>query len=117
MAVGDKHSPPYAITTATRTLSHRPWARNARDGVYLGFRAFFGRLSYAVQAAAFAVVHGLTGFAATPRSPQAILGIRLHQAGIPAVLLLAGFFVFKALNTITPESARRNREVLREKGW
>jgi hypothetical protein len=29
MAVGDKHSPPYAITTATRTLSHRPWARNA----------------------------------------------------------------------------------------
>ena len=94
-------------------------ARTGRrdDGVYLGFRAFFGRLSYAVQAAAFAVVHGLTGFAATPRSPQAILGIRLHQAGIPAVLLLAGFFVFKALNTITPESARRNREVLREKGW
>jgi GPH family glycoside/pentoside/hexuronide:cation symporter len=94
-------------------------ARTGRrnDGVYLGFRAFFGRLAYAVQAAAFAVVHGLTGFAANPRSPEAIVGIRLHQAGIPAVLLLVGFVVFKALNTITPESARRNRELLQEKGW
>jgi glycoside/pentoside/hexuronide:cation symporter, GPH family len=87
------------------------------DGVYLGFRAFFGRLGYAVQAIAFAVVHALTGFAANPRSPQAILGIRLHQAGIPAVLLLVGFVVFKALNTITPESARRNRELMKKKGW
>ena len=85
--------------------------------MYLGFRAFFGRLAYAVQAAAFAVVHGLTGFAANPRSPEAIFGIRLHQAGIPAVLLLVGFVVFKALNTITPESARRNRELLQKKGW
>jgi glycoside/pentoside/hexuronide:cation symporter, GPH family len=93
-------------------------ARTGRrdDGVYLGFRAFFGRLAYAVQAAAFAIVHGLTGFAADPRSPRAILGIRLHLAAIPAVLLLVGFVVFKTLNTITPESARRNREILRERG-
>jgi glycoside/pentoside/hexuronide:cation symporter, GPH family len=86
------------------------------DGVYLGFRAFFGRISYAVQAAAFAIVHGLTGFAENPRSAQAILGIRLHQAGIPAALLVAGFIVFKALNTITPQSARANRELLGQKG-
>lgn len=93
-------------------------ARTGRrnDGVYLGFRAFFGRLAFAVQAAAFAVVHELTGFAANPRAPAAILGIRLHQAAIPAALLVAGFIVFKALNTLTPETARRNREVLREKG-
>jgi len=84
--------------------------------VYLGFRAFFGRLAYAVQAAAFAVVHGLTGFAADPRSPRAVLGIRLHQAAIPALLLVAGFIVFKSLNTLTPGTARRNREILREKG-
>jgi hypothetical protein len=25
--------------------------------------------------------------------------------------------VFKALNTITPDSARRNRELLKRKGW
>jgi GPH family glycoside/pentoside/hexuronide:cation symporter len=87
------------------------------DGVYLGFRAFFGRLAWLVQALAFAVVHELTSFAADPRSPKAILGIRLHQAAIPAVLLLVGFVVFKALNTITPESARRNRELLKKKGW
>jgi GPH family glycoside/pentoside/hexuronide:cation symporter len=86
------------------------------DGVYLGFRAFFGRLAWLVQALAFAVVHELTRFGANPRSPQAVLGIRLHQAGIPAVLLLVGFVVFRALNRITPESARRNREVLESKG-
>jgi GPH family glycoside/pentoside/hexuronide:cation symporter len=87
------------------------------DGVYLGFRAFFGRLAWLVQALAFAVVHAVTGFAADPRSPKAVLGIRLHQAGIPAALLLAGFVVFRALNTITPESARRNRELMKRKGW
>ena len=93
-------------------------ARTGRrnDGVYLGFRAFFGRLAYAVQAAAFALVHGLTGFAADPRSAQSVFGIRMHQAGIPAVLLIVGFIVFKSLNTITPESARKNRELLRQKG-
>jgi GPH family glycoside/pentoside/hexuronide:cation symporter len=80
-------------------------------------RAFFGRLAWLVQAVAFAVVHELTGFAADARSPKAIFGIRLHQAGIPAVLLLVGFVVFKVLNTITPESARRNRDLLKKKGW
>lgn len=94
-------------------------ARTGRrdDGVYLGFRAFFGRLAYAVQAAAFAIVHGVTAFALDPRSPRAVFGIRLHQAGIPAVLLLTGFVVFRVLNTITPETARKNRELLRRKGW
>lgn len=87
------------------------------DGVYLGFRAFFGRLAWLVQALAFAVVHQLTRFEADPRSASAVFGIRLHQAGIPAALLVIGFVVFKALNTITPESARRNRELLKKKGW
>ena len=87
------------------------------DGVYLGFRAFFGRLAWLVQAVAFAVVHELTGFAANPRSARAVFGIRLHQAAIPAVLLLVGYVVFKSLNTITPESARLNRELMKRKGW
>ena len=33
-----------------------------KDGVYMGFRAFFGRLSWAVQALSFLIVHKLTGF-------------------------------------------------------
>jgi glycoside/pentoside/hexuronide:cation symporter, GPH family len=87
------------------------------DGVYLGFRAFFGRLAWLVQALAFAVVHQLTGYALDHTSAQAKFGIRLHQAGIPAALLVIGFIVFRALNTITPESARRNRELMKKKGW
>ncbi len=43
------------------------------DGVYLGFRAFFGRLAYAVQALSFWLVHKATGFAEDPRSPEARL--------------------------------------------
>jgi GPH family glycoside/pentoside/hexuronide:cation symporter len=87
------------------------------DGVYLGFRAFFGRLAWLVQALAFAVVHEFTGYRIDHYSVLAKFGIRLNQAGIPAVLLVIGFVVFRALNTITPESARHNRERMKQKGW
>ena len=95
-------------------------ARTGRrdDGVYLGLPRLLrqARLARAGRSPSRWCT-SLTGFAADPRSPQAILGIRLHQAAIPAVLLIVGFVVFKALNTITPESARRNRELLKKKGW
>ena len=76
------------------------------DGLYMGFRAFFGRLSYASQALIFWAVHGLTGFAADPRSYRAVVGIKLHLAVLPGVLLLVGVGVFVGLNTISGDSAR-----------
>lgn len=86
------------------------------DGLYLGFRAFFGRISYASQALIFWAVHELTGFAADPRSASAVMGIKLHLAVIPAILVLVGVGVFASMNTINGNSARSVREGLREKG-
>lgn len=84
------------------------------DGLYMGFRAFFGRLSYASQALIFWAVHSLTGFAADPRSASAVMGIKLHLAVIPSMLVLFGVCIFAAMNTITGDSARAVREGLRK---
>jgi GPH family glycoside/pentoside/hexuronide:cation symporter len=86
------------------------------DGLYLGFRAFFGRLSYASQALIFWAVHGLTGFADDPRSASAVMGIKLHLAVLPALLVLVGVGIFAGMNTISGDSARSVREELRKEG-
>ncbi|MBN1241402.1 MAG: MFS transporter [Spirochaetales bacterium] len=86
------------------------------DGVYLGFRAFFGRLAYAVQALVFWAVHRATGFAADPRSAAATAGIRAHTALIPAALLAVGVALFLILNTLDADKAAANRAELERRG-
>lgn len=86
------------------------------EGVYLGFRAFAGRLSYAVQALSFWAVHAATGFSRNPRSPAAVTGIRVHTALLPALFLVAGVLVFRSLNTLSKDKAESNRTALRERG-
>ncbi|MFZ2635572.1 MAG: MFS transporter [Rectinemataceae bacterium] len=86
------------------------------DGVYLGFRAFAGRLAYAVQALSFWAAHALTGFASDPRSASAQWGIRVHTALIPAILLAVGVVVFLKLNTLNAEKAEANRVALGVRG-
>lgn len=91
-------------------------ARGSRDdGVYIGFRAFAGRLAYAVQALSFWLVHAATGFAADPRSSRAATGIRLHTALIPALLLIAGTLLFTKMNSLNAEVSERNRKELAER--
>jgi GPH family glycoside/pentoside/hexuronide:cation symporter len=82
------------------------------DGVYLGFRAFAGRLAYAVQAISFWLVHLATGFQADHRSASAKFGIRLHTALIPAILLFVGVGVFIMLNTLDGARVEKNRREL-----
>ena len=86
------------------------------DGVYIGFRAFAGRLAYAVQALSFWAVHALSGFADDPRSPSAKMGVRIHTALIPAILLVLGVLCFLRLNTMDDRKAAENRDGLRQKG-
>ncbi|MCX7027788.1 MAG: MFS transporter [Spirochaetes bacterium] len=86
------------------------------DGVYIGFRAFAGRLAYAIQALSFWIVHALSGFAADPRSDAAKMGIRIHTALIPAVLLVLGVVFFLCMNGMDAEKAARNREIMKERG-
>ncbi len=83
------------------------------DGIYMGFRAFFGRLSYASQAITFWLVHELTNFSVDPRSPEAIFGIHLHMGLIPAVFLVIGVIIFLKLNTLTPHRVDHYREQLK----
>ena len=88
------------------------------DGIFMGFRAFVGRLSVAVQAVAFWLVQELTGFdneaLVQDVIPSAITGIHIHTAVIPACLLVLGVIVFYFLNTLTPEKVQSNREKLKE---
>ncbi|HWR12021.1 MAG TPA: MFS transporter [Rectinemataceae bacterium] len=86
------------------------------DGVYIGFRAFAGRLAYAVQAVSFWIVHSLTDFAQSPRAPKAQFGIRLHTALIPALLLLVGVAIFLKMNTLNAEKAEDNRKAMKKLG-
>jgi len=86
------------------------------DGVYLGFRAFFGRLANATQALCFWLVHLATNFAADPRSPAAQAGIRVHTAVIPSILLAVGVVVFLKMNTLDARKAEGYRAQLAAKG-
>jgi GPH family glycoside/pentoside/hexuronide:cation symporter len=85
------------------------------DGIYLGFRAFFGRLAYGVQALIFALVHLATGFAANPRSAEAQFGIRLHTAAFPALFLVIGGIVFLRMNRLGKAKVEENRRILAER--
>ena len=84
------------------------------DGIFMGFRAFFGRLAFAVQAISFWLVHELTQFdpSATIQEETALLGIHIHTALIPAILLVIGIIVFWRMNTLTPEKVAANKEQL-----
>lgn len=81
------------------------------DGVLLGFRAFFGRLSWAVQASAFWIIHSLTGFAENPHSPSAIWGIHIHMGLLPSILILIGVVIFWKMNTL---NARKMEGIKKE---
>jgi GPH family glycoside/pentoside/hexuronide:cation symporter len=88
------------------------------DGIYMGFRAFFGRLAFAVQALSFWAIHLITNFDpslnAETMPDLAKLGIHIHMAIVPAILLIIGVLVFRGINTLTPESVKQNKEKLKE---
>jgi GPH family glycoside/pentoside/hexuronide:cation symporter len=93
--------------------------KRRNDGIYMGFRAFFGRFAFAVQAISFWIVHEITGFIATPGAEQTDLGrfgINIHTALIPAILLILGVLVFWKLNTLTLTKVEENKRKLEELG-
>jgi len=86
------------------------------DGIFLGFRAFFGRLSYAIQALSFWALHELTGFdsEAAVQTDLALWGINIHLALIPAVLVLIGALVFWLVNTLNKEKVAIIKQQLKK---
>ncbi len=88
------------------------------DGIFLGFRAFFGRLSYAVQALSFWAIHELTGLDTTTegatQTPIALWGINFHTGLIPCILVLVGALVFWRLNTLNKDKVAKIKTQLTE---
>ena len=87
------------------------------DGIYMGFRAFFGRLAFAVQAITFGIVHKLTNFINKPevtQPPEAIIGIRLHLSFIPMIFLIIGVIIFWKMNDLNPEKVSEIKKQLEE---
>ncbi len=85
------------------------------DGILMGVRAFFMRLSYASQAIVFWLCHKLTGYDSTlagRQNPKAITGIKLHISVIPAVFFMLAAFAMVSLNTLTPEKVAKNKKDL-----
>ena len=87
------------------------------DGIYMGFRAFFGRLAFAVQAISFGTVHKLTGFINEPgvvQPPNAIRGIHIHMSLLPMIFLIIGVIIFWKMNDLNPEKVSEIKKQLEE---
>lgn len=91
--------------------------KKRNDGILMGIRAFFMRLSYASQAIVFWLCHKLFGYDASVKgiqSSKAIIGIKLHMTALPALFFCLAAIVMITLNTLTPEKVAENKEKLKE---
>lgn len=87
------------------------------DGILMGVRAFFMRLSYASQAIVFWLCHKFTGYDVNivgKQSAKAVTGIKLHMSLIPSLFFVAAALVMLFLNPLTPEIVAGNKKKLEE---
>ncbi|MFX0080446.1 MAG: MFS transporter [Candidatus Hodarchaeota archaeon] len=86
------------------------------EGIYNGILQFFGRLSFALQALTFAVVHTLTGFepGASEQKRLAIFGIHIHLSLIPMLAMIIGTFMLVWYYDLKPDKVKTLREKLIE---
>lgn len=86
------------------------------EGIYNGILQFFGRLSFALQALTFAVVHTLTGFesGAPAQSKLAIFGIHLHLSLIPMLAMIIGAFILVWYYDLKPDKVKGLKEKIIE---
>ncbi|MHA1522161.1 MAG: MFS transporter [Promethearchaeota archaeon] len=89
--------------------------KKRNDGMYMGMRAFFGRLAFAIQAISFTIVHELTGFdnTADVQSDLAKTGIRIHLSILPMIFMALGLLVFWRMNTLNTEKMEEIRAELK----
>lgn len=88
------------------------------EGMYTGFRAFFGRLALVVQAVTFWLAHELTGFVegATTQSPEAIWGIHVHMGLVPMIAMALATFILWKYYDLTPDKVAAIKRQLDELG-
>lgn len=86
------------------------------EGLIMGIRAFFMRLSYCSQAVVFWVIHRVTHFDPDAITPLAVKGISLHMGAFPALFFVLGGIVFLLLNPLNSAQIEKNQKALKEMG-
>lgn len=95
------------------------------ESSYQGFQTFVSRAALVIQALTFSIVHTLTNFAPgtgnpgdplPPQSPEAIFGIQIHFALIPAILMAIATILLWRWFTITPDKVKEYKEKIAEMG-
>ncbi len=86
------------------------------DGIYYGFRTFFGRLSIIIQALTLGILHTITFF--DPRSsvqtPLAQWGIRFGMFFVPAIFYFIGFLFMWRVYDLKPLKVLDIKKQLKE---
>lgn len=93
--------------------------RRRNEGMIMGVRAFFLRLSYASQGIVFWLCHSLTGYdnsVSGQQEPLAQWGITAHIGLVPSLFFLAAALLLLFSNPIPAAQARANRSALKELG-
>jgi len=93
--------------------------RRRNEGVIMGVRAFVMRLSYASQGIVFWLCHSLTKYdtsAPSLQEPLAQWGITAHIGLVPSLFFLAAALLLLIAKPIPAETARANREALKQIG-
>ena len=93
--------------------------RRRNEGVIMGVRAFFMRLSYASQGIVFWLCHSLTRYDVTVPGQQAPLaqwGITAHIGLVPSLFFLAAAMLLLISKPLPADKARANREALKSLG-
>ncbi len=96
-------------------------AGKRNEGIYYGFRTFFGRLSLVIQAVAFTIIHALTGYVQTAdiqyiQTPLALMGIRIQIAVIPMIFYLIGFVFMWRVYDLKPAKVQDIKKQLEKLG-
>ena len=95
------------------------------EGTYQGFQTFVSRAALVIQALTFSIIHTLTHFdpgTGTPGDPLppqtdlAKLGIQIHFALVPAILMLIATIILWRFFKLTPEKVKENKEKIAELG-
>jgi len=90
-----------------------------RDGILMGVRAFFMRLSYTSQAIVFWLCHSLTGYDSSVdgmQAPRAVMGIKLHISLVPAFFFILAAMCMMYMTRLTPDKVAENKKKLQELG-
>lgn len=86
------------------------------EGVFYGFRTFFGRLSIVIQALTFGIIHPLTNF--NPRAlnqpVEALWGISIGMFVVPSVFYFIGFLFMWKVYDLKPQKVEKIKKQLVE---